>query len=373
MIPASNPHAQYATHKAAIDAAIQRTLSAGQYVLGQEVEAFEREFASFCGVAHGVGVNSGTDALILALRALGLEAGDEVITVSHTAVATVAAIVAAGARPVLVDIDPTTFTIDPGAIERAVSRATRAIIPVHLYGLPAEMDGIMAIAERHGLKVIEDCAQAAGARYRGRRVGSIGHIGCFSFYPTKNLGAIGDGGMIVTEDVELAERARKLRQYGWDAERNSCAYGVNSRLDEIQAAILRTKLPHLDAENDRRARIADFYRAGLADSDLLTPAAPAGREHVYHLYVVRSETRDTTFERLRRIGVAAAIHYPVPVHLQPAFRDRGFAPFPLPHSEKAAAQVVSLPIYPELARDDMAAIAAALQGPVPALSGKLRT
>lgn len=361
MILGSNPHAQYAAHKAAIDAAIARTLAAGRYVLGEEVAAFEREFAAFCGAAQGIGVNSGTDALVLALRALRIGAGDEVITVSHTAVATVAAIVAAGAQPVLVDIEPATFTIDPAAVERAVGPRTRAIIPVHLYGLPADMNAVMAIAERHGLKVIEDCAQATGARYRGRRAGSIGHVGCFSFYPTKNLGAIGDGGMIVTHDAELAERARKLRQYGWDEGRNSRLDGVNSRLDEIQAAILRVKLPHLDEENARRAEIAEFYRKALANSDLVVSSVPPGREHVYHLYVVRSGARETVLNRLHRAGVAAGIHYPVPVHMQPAFRGRGFDRTPLPHSEQAAAEVVSLPIYPELARESMEAVVAAVQ------------
>jgi len=361
VILGSNPKAQYAAHKAAIDAAIARTLAAGRYVLGEEVAAFEREFAAYCGLAHGIGVNSGTDALILALRALRIGAGDEVITVSHTAVATVAAIVAAGAQPVLVDIDPSTFTIDPAAVERAVGSKTRAIIPVHLYGLPADMNAIMAIAERHGLKVIEDCAQATGARYRGLRVGSIGHVGCFSFYPTKNLGAIGDGGMIVTSDYELGERARRLRQYGWDEERSSRLDGVNSRLDEIQAAILRVKLPYLDAANGLRAQIAEFYRNALASSDVIGPASPAGREHVYHLYVVRCASRDKTLAALHGAGIVAGIHYPVPVHMQPAFLGRGFDRWPMPHSEQAAAQVLSLPIYPELARIDMEAVVAALR------------
>jgi dTDP-4-amino-4,6-dideoxygalactose transaminase len=361
MILGSNPQAQYAAHKAAIDAAIARTLAGGRYVLGDEVAAFEREFSAYCGAGHGIGVNSGTDALILALRALNIGAGDEVITVSHTAVATVAAIVAAGAQPVLVDIDPATFTIDPAAVERAVGPRTRAIIPVHLYGLPADMDAIMAIAGRHGLKVIEDCAQATGARYHGRRVGSIGQVGCFSFYPTKNLGAIGDGGMIVTNDAELAERVRKLRQYGWDTERNSGLDGVNSRLDEIQAAILRVKLPYLDADNDRRREIADYYRNALAGSDVITPVVPAGREHVYHLYVVRSASRDKMLNALRDAGIVAGIHYPVPVHMQPAFRGRGFDRQPLPCSERAAAQVLSLPIYPELACAEMEAVVAALR------------
>jgi dTDP-4-amino-4,6-dideoxygalactose transaminase len=353
MILCSNPQAQYASHRQAIDAAVARVLASGRYVLASEVPAFEKEFAAYCDCADGIGVNSGTDALILTLRALGIGGGDEVITVSHTAVATVAAIVAAGARPVLVDIDPATYTIDPEAIERAIGPKTRAIVPVHLYGLPAEMDRIMEIAGRHGLKVIEDCAQATGARYRGRRVGSIGHAGCFSFYPTKNLGAIGDGGMVVTRDCDLAGGIRKLRQYGWDEQRDSALDGVNSRLDEIQAAILRAKLPSLDADNERRRQIADVYRETLAGADMVLPAAPAEREHVYHLYVVRCGNRDGMIESLHRSGVAAGIHYPVPVHLQRVFRDRGFNPSPLPRTENAAATVLSLPIYPELGHGDV--------------------
>jgi dTDP-4-amino-4,6-dideoxygalactose transaminase len=359
VILTSNPHAQYAAHKAEIDAAVARVCAAGHYVLGKEVAVFENEFAAFCGTGYGIGVNSGTDALTLALRALSVGIGDEVITVSHTAVATVAAVIAAGAKPVLVDIDPATFTIDPAAVERAIGPKTRAIIPVHLYGMPADMDAIMTIAGRHGLKVIEDCAQAAGARYRGRRVGSIGHAGCFSFYPTKNLGAIGDGGMIVTGDGYLAERVRQLRQYGWNAKRESQVDGMNSRLDEMQAAILRVKLPYLDADNRRRGGIARYYDDALAGSKLVTSAVPPTREHVYHLYIVRSERRDAALEQLRRSGVAAGIHYPVPVHLQAAFRGRGFEAAPLPHSEQAAAQVLSLPIYPELEQSQMEAVVAA--------------
>lgn len=373
MILGSNPQAQYAAHKAEIDAAVAKVLAAGRYVLGEEVAAFEHEFSALCGCCHGVGVNSGTDALILALRALAIGIGDEVITVSHTAVAAVAAIVAVGASPVLVDIDPVTFTIDPAAVERAIGPKTRAIVPVHLYGLPADMDAIVAISERHGLKVIEDCAQAAGARHRGRRVGSIGDVGCFSFYPTKNLGAIGDGGMIVTSDAGLAERVRKLRQYGWDEKRISCLDGVNSRLDEIQAAILRAKLPYLDADNARRAEIAEFYGNALAGSELTTPSFPSGREHVYHLYVVRSAAREQTIEALSRAGVAAGVHYPVPVHLQPAFRGRGFDPWPLPQSEKAAAEVLSLPMYPELSYDEIDAVVDAVPKPRPlAVAGSRR-
>lgn len=360
MILTSNPLAQYLAHKPAIDAAILRVLSGGLYVLGEEVASFESEFAEYCGAKTAIGVNSGTDALILALRALEIGHGDEVITVSMTAVATVAAVVATGARPVLVDIDPSTFTIDPAAVEKAIGSKTRAIIPVHLYGLPADMIAIMSIAARHGLKVIEDCAQATGARFGGRLVGSIGDVGCFSFYPTKNLGAVGDGGMIVTSDPQLADRLQQLRQYGWDDKRNSRIDGVNSRLDAIQAAILRVKLPHLDAENRRRMRIAEFYNNALAISGLVLPLQPAGREHVYHLYAVRSQRRSEVLERLRSSGVAASIHYPVPAHLQTAYRGRGFDTMPLPHSEKVASEVLSLPMYPELTQQELDSVASAL-------------
>lgn len=372
MILGSNPYAQYASHREAIDAAIARILTSGRYVLAQEVPAFENEFAAFCGSGFGVGVNSGTDALILTLRALGLRSDDEVITVSHTAVATVSAIVAAGARPVLVDIDPETYTIDPAAIERAIGPNSRVIIAVHLYGLPAEMDAIMAIAARNGLTVVEDCAQATGARYRGQRVGSIGHAGCFSFYPTKNLGAIGDGGMVVTSDRDLADRIRSLRQYGWDEDRNSSLDGVNSRLDELQAAILRAKLPTLDTDNELRRDIAKLYSRVLADTGLVLPCARDGREHVYHLYVVRSDNRARTMDALKRSNIAAGIHYPLPVHLQRAYKGRGFDPLPLKHTELAANEVLSLPIYPERAHGDVKTVADAILSSSPVAKAAAR-
>lgn len=360
MILNSNPHAQYLAHKREIDAAVARALAAGQYVLGEQVTAFEHEFAAYCNCAEGVGVNSGTDALILALKALGISAGDEVITVSHTAVATVAAIVATGARPVLVDIGPDSFTLDLQAAARAIGPKTKAIVPVHLYGLPADMDAIMDLAARHGLKVIEDCAQAVGARYRGRRVGSIGDASCFSFYPTKNLGAIGDGGMVLTNNSEVAARVRQLRQYGWNSARDSEIEGVNSRLDELQAAILRVKLVHLDADNRRRAAVARRYDEGLRATGLKLPQASTTSEHAYHLYVTRSAHRDKLLQRLREGGIAAGVHYPVPVHHQPAYRDRGFDPFPLPHTEQVAGEVLSLPMYPELTDAEVESVIAVL-------------
>ena len=337
MILCSNPRAQYESHRAAIDEAIARVLAGGRYILGSEVEAFEKEFAAYCEVAHAVGVGSGTEALHIALAAAGGGEGDEVITVAHTAVATAAAIRMCGATPLFVDIDPQTYTIDPAKIE--ITKKTKAIVPVHLYGQPADMDAIMDVAHKHGVLVIEDCAQAHGARDRGRRVGSIGDIAAFSFYPTKNLGAIGDGGAIVTSSKELAERARLLREYGWKERYVSSIEGWNSRLDELQAAILRVKLQTLDADNRRRREIAARY-----DRALQGPMTRKDAEPVYHLYVIASERRDALQQHLRERGIGALVHYPVPVHRQPAYASSAS----LPVTERAAETVLSLPMYPEL-------------------------
>ena len=360
MILCSLPHAQYTSYHDEIDAAIRRTLDSGWYVLGKEVVAFEEEFAAYLGARHAVGVNSGTDALHVALKGLGIGPGDEVITVSHTAVATVAAIVAAGAAPVLVDIEPDHFTIDAHRIEAAVTPRTKAVIPVHLYGQPCNMDAVLEVARRRGLKVIEDCAQATGADYRGRKVGSFGDIGCFSFYPTKNLGALGDGGMVVTDDDALAEQLRAVREYGWDDERVSQTTGFNSRLDEMQAAILGAKLPRLDADNARRREIADGYDAALAGSGLALPHRRGDATHVFHLYVVRTDRRDTLLARLKERNIAAGVHYPVPVHQQPGYAGHVRVADDLRESERAAAEVVSLPIYPELTAEERERVVAAL-------------
>jgi dTDP-4-amino-4,6-dideoxygalactose transaminase len=348
MILCSNPQAQYLAHKDDIDAAISRVLSKGWYILGEEVKAFEAEFAAFIGAAHAVGVGSGTEALHLALRACGIGQGDEVITVSHTAVATVSAIELAGATPVLVDIEPDFYTLDPASLEAAITPRTKAIIPVHLYGQPADLEPIMEIARRHEVRVIEDCAQAHGAKYKGRRVGSYGDMACFSFYPTKNLGALGDGGMVVTSNQELAERAFLLRQYGWADRYVSSITGWNSRLDELQAAILRVKLPHLDSDNASRKRLANTYDETLSALGLTLPRERPSTEHVYHLYVIRSSERDELQSFLKSRGVGALIHYPVPVHLQPAYQSRLSGSDKLPETERAAREVLSLPIYPEL-------------------------
>jgi dTDP-4-amino-4,6-dideoxygalactose transaminase len=280
--------------------------------------------------------------------ACGIGNGDEVVTVSHTAVATVSAIELTGASPVFVDIDPASFTLDPDKLEDAITSRTKAIIPVHLYGKPAELDPILEIARRHEVRVIEDCAQAHGAKYKGQRVGSFGDMGCFSFYPTKNLGAIGDGGMVVTDNSELAERAMLLRQYGWADRYVSSITGLNSRLDELQAAILRVKLPHLDADNAKRVGLADLYNDSLSGTRLTLPQRRGQVDHVYHLYVVRSRQRDDLQSFLKSKGVGALVHYPVPIHLQPAYLNRLRGSESLPETERAAREVLSLPIYPEL-------------------------
>jgi len=360
MILCSNPLAQYLSQKTEIDEAIRRVLDSGRYVLGPEVQAFEEEFARYLGVSSGIGVGSGTEAIHLALAACGLQAGDEVITVSHTAVATVAAIELAGGRPVFVDIDPVSYGLDSSQLEKAITGKTRVIMPVHLYGQPADLDAIMNIARRYRLRVIEDCAQAHGALYQGRRVGSWGDLACFSFYPTKNLGALGDGGMVVTDAPDLAARARLLRQYGW-AERNmSSLPGWNTRLDEMQAALLRVKLRNLDDQNAKRRRLAQFYTGALQGTDLVLPRALEGTTHVYHLYVVRSRQRDKLMNFLRDRGIGGLIHYPVPVHRQPAYQGRIGGAARLDETERAAGEVLSLPMYPELTEPEAQQVVAAV-------------
>lgn len=362
MIPLASPLAQYRSQAAAIDDAIKRVLDSGQYILGPEVEGFERAFAAFCGAGHAIGVSSGTDAIKLALHALGIGAGAEVITVSHTALATVAAIIDAGATPVLVDVDPAYRTIDAATIEAAVTPRTRAIVPVHVYGQAADMDAIQVIARRHGLKVIEDCAQAAGGRYRGQRLGSIGDAGCFSFYPTKNLGAIGDGGMVVTGDAGLADRLRRLRQYGWDEQRQTEEAGFNMRLDPLQAAILSAKLPRLDDDNRRRAALAKRYTEGLGDLPMTLPAMRPDAEHAFHLYVIACAEVAALQRHLASRNVGSAAHYRLPVHRHRGYTERlVIPPDGLPVTEHLAAQVLSLPLYPELSDGDADHVIAAVR------------
>jgi len=348
MIHCANPHAQYLAYKDEIDEAIARVLNKGRYVLGDETMAFEREFADYVGVAFAAGVGSGTEAIHLALRACGVGPGDEVITVSHTAVATVAAIEMAGATPVLVDIEPTTYTMAPKALEAALSPRTRAVIPVHLYGHPADMEAILSIARGAKLKVIEDCAQAHGARYAGKRVGSMGDAACFSFYPTKNLGAIGDGGAVVCRDKAIHDQLKLLREYGWAERYVSRIPGMNSRLDELQAAILRVKLRRLDEDNAKRVRLAAAYDARLQGSGLGLPRRGGDIAHVYHLYVIRSDEREALQRHLQDAGIGTLVHYPQPIHLQPAYRGRVRTGPSMHETERASAQVLSLPMYPEL-------------------------
>lgn len=352
-IPLIDIAGEYRELRTEIDNAIRRVIDGTQFILGSEVAAFEEEFAAYCGTEFAVGVNSGTSALHLALLAAGVGPGDEVITVPFTFYATVAAIGYCGAVPVYVDIDPATFNMNPAAIEAAVTPRTRAILPVHLYGQPVDLDPVIEIARRHNLVVIEDAAQAHGAEYKGRRVGSIGGIGCFSFYPTKNLGALGDGGAVTTDDDALATRVRQLRQYGWKEKYNvGVAHGRNSRLDEMQAALLRLKLPLVDGWNARRRDIAARYGRGIRHPAIEVPPLP-GPDQVAHLYVVRSERRDELRAHLARCGVGVDVHYPIPDHRQPVFGGR-HAALSLPVAERLARTSLSLPCFAELDDEEVA-------------------
>jgi len=380
MTPFLDLRAQYTAIQPEVDAAIASVFAAGRFILGEQVAAFEQEFAAYCGARHGVGVGSGTEAIHLALLACGIGVGDEVITVPNTAVATVAAIEQTGARPVFVDVDFQRRTLDPQLLEAAITPRTRAILPVHLYGLPADLNPILVIARAHGLRVIEDCAQAHGALYHGRRtasrrphgrdrggeprsgrrVGSLGDVGCFSFYPTKNLGAYGDGGFITTNDDALAERLRLLRTYGWRERDHSVIKGLNSRLDELQAAVLRVKLGHLDAWNAQRRNLAALYSESLCDSGVSIPAEPPGVQSVYHLYVIATPRRDALRAHLKARGIETLVHYPAPIHLQEAYAGMGHAAGSFPNAERLAREVLSLPLYPEMDEQVVGTIAAAI-------------
>jgi dTDP-4-amino-4,6-dideoxygalactose transaminase len=365
ILPA-DPKSTFTAHRREVLEAVERVLDGGRYILGEETKAFEAEFASYCGVGHGLGVGSGTDALHVALRAMGVGPGDAVLTVSHTAVATVAAIELTGASPILVDIDEATFNMSPVSLQAAVeaSRQThrlKVVAPVHLYGHPADMAMIGAIARDNGLQVLEDCAQAHGAEIDGRRVGSFGDAAAFSFYPTKNLGAFGDGGAIVSRDAGVDDRARALREYGWRDRYISANAGLNSRLDELHAAILRVKLRYLDAENDRRRAIAAAYNKALRSSSFGLPAEMHGTKHIYHQYVIRARDRDALQSFLSKRGVITLVHYPQPVHLQPAYRERvALAPGGLPVTEKIRDEILSLPMHPYLTDDLVSAVCDAL-------------
>jgi dTDP-4-amino-4,6-dideoxygalactose transaminase len=361
----TNPRAFYLAHKGEIDAAIAKVLNGGWYILGEETDAFEQEFAHYLGARYAIGVASGTDALHLALRASGIGPGDAVATVSHTAVATVAAIELAGAAPVFVDVDPAMFTMDPNRLEDAIKEhqvglkptakgRLKAIIPVHLYGQPADMPAIMDIARRHAMYVIEDCAQSHGASIDGLKTGVWGNLAAFSFYPTKNLGALGDGGALATNDRELAERIRLLREYGWRERYVSELPGLNTRLDELQAAILRVKLHYLDQENTRRRDLARLYDSFLSATTLTLPKVRVDAHHVYHQYVVRSERRDALKVFLQENAVGTLIHYPLPVHLQPAYQGRIFiGPGGLEHTERVYREILSLPMHPQMSDEQV--------------------
>ncbi|MEQ1572690.1 MAG: DegT/DnrJ/EryC1/StrS family aminotransferase [Vicinamibacterales bacterium] len=348
MIPYADLQAQYRGLKPEIDDAVLRVLDSAQFILGPEVSAFEREFADYCGAAEAIAVNTGTSALHLSLLAAGIGAGDEVITVPFTFVATAAAIVYAGARPVFVDIDPVTFTMDPARIEAAISGRTKAIMPVHLYGQAADMEPILEIARRRNLRVIEDAAQAHGAEYRGRRCGSIGDIAGFSFYPGKNLGAYGEGGAVVTNDRDLARTVRVLRNWGEEKRYEHRLKGYNYRMDGIQGAILRVKLRHLEAWTQARQTRAALYDRLLEGADVTRPLSRPWNRHVYHVYAIRTTGRARIQEALTAHGIQYGVHYPIPLHLQEAHRDLGYAAGDFPVAEAAARAVLSLPIFPEM-------------------------
>ena len=360
MIPFLDLNAQYLTIREEVEPAILNVISSSQFVLGKEVDAFEREFAEYCGGAYSIGVNSGTSALHLALLAAGVGPGDEVITVPFTFVATVAAIRYTGALPVFADIDPKSFTLDPAQLERAITPRTKAVIPVHLYGHPADMDPIMEIANRHGLVVIEDAAQAHGAKYKGRRVGGIGQMACFSFYPGKNLGAYGEAGAVVTSDPAYNSKIRMLRDWGQQKKYMHEIQGYNYRMEGIQGAVLRVKLRRLEGWNAARRRHAGHYTASLSTCGWRTPEVSKSVEHVFHVYAIRSAGRAELQAQLHAEGIQTNIHYPIPIHLLPAHADLGYKAGEFPHSESAANEVLSLPMYPELSSDQVQTVAQAL-------------
>jgi len=360
MIPFADLQSQYRSIKGEIDAAVGRVLDSAQFILGEEVAAFERDFAQYCQVSETVAVNSGTSALHLALLAAGIGPGDEVITVPFTFVATVSAIGYTGARAVFVDIEPEYFTIDPAKIEAAITPRTRAIMPVHLYGQPADMDPILEIASRHRLAVIEDAAQAHGAEYHGRRCGSLAEMAGFSFYPGKNLGAYGEGGGVTTTRADVAKTCRTLRDWGQEKRYEHRVKGFNYRMDGIQGAILRVKLRHLEAWTEKRQQVAAWYAETLDPESVRLPKARPGCRHVYHVFAVRTDDRDKLRDVLGAQGIQTGIHYPIPVHLQPAHADLGYYAGDFPNAEAAAREVLSLPLFPEMTRDQVETVAAAI-------------
>lgn len=349
IIPFTGLSGQYHSIKDDVDSAIKEVMDSGWYILGKHVERFEKNFAHYCQAKYGIGVANGTDAIHLSLLACGIGKGDEVITVANTATPTVLAITYTGAKPVFVDIDPESYTIDVNKIEECITKKTKAILPVHLYGQPADMYPILELAQKYELKVVEDACQAHGAQYKGKKVGAIGDIGCFSFYPTKNLGGYGDGGMAVTNNEELAEKLKMLRNYGMKKQYHSLIKGFNSRLDELQAAILDVKLKKLDEWNEKRRRNARIYDRFL--ENVVKPVEKEYSRHVYHLYVIRCSDRDEMQKKLTDAGVNALIHYPVPVNKQQAFSD--YKNISLPYTQSYAGQILSLPMYPELTEKEI--------------------
>jgi dTDP-4-amino-4,6-dideoxygalactose transaminase len=360
MIPFVDLRAQYHSIKPEVDEAVLDLFKSAHFVLGPQVAAFEQLFAEYVHAERALGVNSGTSALHLAMLACGVGAGDEVITTPMTFIATASAIDYTGARPVFVDIDPVTLNIDPALIETAITPATKAIVPVHLHGLPADLDPIVAIADRHALTVIEDAAQSHGAEYKGRRAGTIGHIGCFSFYPGKNLGAYGEGGAVVTNDRGVIRTISMLRDWGCEERYHHDLKGYNYRMEGVQGAVLRVKMAHIERWTESRRRLAARYDAHLGELGFRTPAAPADRRHVYHVYAIRTTRRSELQPFLHDRGIATGIHYPIPVHLQKAFAELGHARGDFPHAEQAADEVLSLPIYPEMSVEQQDTVIAAL-------------
>ena len=356
MILCANPSAQFYAYQDEIEVAVLAVMRGNRYILGAEVEALESEFSDYIGTNLAIGVANGTDALEIAIRALDIVPGDEVITVSHTAVATVAAIEAAGATPVLVDVDPIFYTLNPTQLQEVLTPRTKAVIAVHLYGQAADLDAIGQFCAENKLFLIEDASQAHGGKWKGKRLGSIGHIGCFSCYPTKNLGAIGDAGLVTTNDAHLGNKMRMLREYGWQRRYISDVVGRNSRLDELQAAILRIKLRHLDSDNAKRQLLADQYSKLLGGLSIHLPVARQHSEQVFHLYVIRTDNRQELMEHLKKNEIQTGIHYPMPVHLQPAYQGRLRTAMDMTVTERLAGEVLSLPMYPELSSVDVAQV-----------------
>jgi dTDP-4-amino-4,6-dideoxygalactose transaminase len=360
-IPLADLKAQYRQIKPEVDAAIERVVSNTSFILGKEVTGFEQAFAKYVDATGAVGVASGTAALQLAMLACGIGAGDEVITTAHTFIATAEAISNVGARPVFVDIDPGTYNIDPTLVETAITPRTKALLPVHLYGHPADLDPLLDIARRRNLFLIEDAAQAHGAEYKSRRCGGLGHLACFSFYPGKNLGAYGDAGAVTGNDEELLARVRKLRDHGRMTKYEHDEVGFGERMDALQAAILAAKLPYLEEWTESRRAHANHYGELLSHCDVVIPQASPETRHVYHLYVIRTPRRDAMMSHLKSKGIAAGIHYPIPLHRQPAYLKQGYGTVALPVTEKIADEIVSLPMYPELSLDQIAYVAQAVK------------